>query len=833
MLKTLEAGEAGPSARALHSCLIAIGGTGAHFKKAVLELLQRQQETRPVRVYFVDVSPSGDLEQQLGQAWRPDPFRVEVKWARAEGDDASVYRTLSLLMHDYDPSVRLGQVVTDLPPRAFPLATAACRELASEWFYGRGPKGKVRDWPYARLAPAETETFAAFEAAMDFEDGSSFPLHSRTGKGFRDRKSLRVDAGGGFTSPWQTQSTLKDLLSCVVGRRFPRRPTALVVGQRMLRETFAGRLAGSEPTGLSFIQLAGDSSRPDELWSRDAGPDLVFCDEPFYSRRGGLWPEAAWVVSEGDDTTASDSPALVPGFDAPPVKGARAKLPDVIVSWTRRDPDYVTPVWVTNPLGRGGHSLPAARHYQPTPELDELRRAWGDGEPKVWALTGAGGCGKTSLVQHFLEECRPTADVGEDGGRREGEMPSADAVFVWDFYANPQSEKFLAGFAEYVSAAGGAAAVEDGWLERVRAGLHSRNLRRVLLVLDGLETIQTPEGGGLTDPLAAELLEEAAAGRLPLTVVVTTRLAPALRARQGEGYFATRLGALPFDAACALMRAYSLRGEAAELAALADRFGRHALTLTQVCRVLCDAYGGDFEAVRGRLTPRREPGAAAGTGNTEDMTRALMAPLVALYEELLPAPELGILRCLAASGEPLTAQEFAQIFRHTAGATRYVAPATGLTAEEVQSGFEHLRGRELVTVHAGPGVKPRYSVHPALSRHFAARLTDDAREALNLDVMSYYQRRLGAMLKGQEAGGRTRGTVRTRRVAVGPGDARPDYPTDPTVLDALEKIIFHAARAGRVQTAKDYYEGQMGGAKHLSAIGQRARALRIGAWLTT
>jgi hypothetical protein len=795
MLKTQEAGDASPSAPTLHSCVILVGGIGAVFRDIALEHLLRQQSAQTVRIYVVDVSPDGDLHEQLGQTRRPDFVRIELKSVRATGADEEVYRALNLLLRDYDPSVRPGQVVTDLPPSTFPLVAAACRELTGEWFYGCGPKRKAEEWHYARLTPPH--------------------------------------ADGDLASPWPTQNTLKDFLGCVVGRRFQRRPTALVVGGRALRETFAGRLAGSGASGLSFIQLADTSARPKEVWRRDAGPDLVFCDKKFYSGREGVWPQAAWVVSDRDDSPDSDSPALVYDFGASPGKGARATLPEVVVSWTRRDPEYVTPLWVTNPLARSGHCLQAAKHYQPTPELDELRRAWSDGEPKVWVLTGESGCGKTSLVQRFLEECRPTA--GEDGARHEYGLPSADALFVWDFYANPYSEKFLTCFAEYVSTAGGAAAGEEGWLGRIRAGLHSRNLRRVLVVLDGLETIQKSEDGALIDSLVAELLEETAAGRLPLTVVVTTRRAAALRARQGEGHFVARLGPLPTDAACDLMRAYGLRGEVAQLAALAERFGRHALTLAQLCHILCDGYGGDFEAVRGRLYPRLET--AASTADAVEAGGAeptLIARLVPLYEELLPAPEMGILKCLAASGQPLTAHEFAQMFTHAVGATHHAEPVAGLTTEEVQSRFEKLRGRELVTAHAGAGAgaKLRYAVHPTLSRHFNERLAADALEALNLDAMSYYQRRLGAMLESQDAsGGFTQGTVSTRRVVVGSRESRRSYPTNPAVLDMMEKIVFHAARAGRLREARDYYEVQMGGAGHLSAVGQRTRALRIGTWL--
>lgn len=46
---------------------------------------------------------------------------------------------------------------------------------------------------YYRAMRPETETFVAFEAEVSAAGGPAFPLYCRTGKGFRKRKSLRVD----------------------------------------------------------------------------------------------------------------------------------------------------------------------------------------------------------------------------------------------------------------------------------------------------------------------------------------------------------------------------------------------------------------------------------------------------------------------------------------------------------------------------------------------------------------------------------------------------------------------------------------------------------------
>lgn len=755
-----------------HSRLILIGGIGVLYADSALQTWLRLREKRPVKLFVLDVSPEGVFDATLKSTRLPQHLCAEIGAARAT-DDADAYAALRTLLGECDPSTCPNQIILDLSPREFPRLASACRELASEWFYGRGPRGQSV-WPFGRLT-----------------------------------------AG----SPSGAEVPLSDLRACVVNRWFPRRPTAFVVGPRPLRETFTARLIDGE-AAFSFVQLADESPHAD-AWCWTRSPDLVFCAEQSAVAADcrGLWPDAAWVMAGGDGAAAVESGESSSG---------RARQPIVTVGWSPESPARVTPRWVTQPLAPSAHNLPAAKHYQPTPELEEVRRAWRDDGAQVIGLVGERGCGKTSLVRHFLEQCRATAELSERGEADDRATPTADAVFVWDFAANPHVEKFLACFADYLAPATGGAEHGGGdCLRRIRDGLRERNIRRALLVLDGLDTIQRP-AGELDDPLAANLLEEIASARLPLTAIVTTRRATPLESRAGAGYVSARLGKLPVEAACELMRACGLRGGDAQLAALAESFGRHALTISQLGHVLGDCYGGDLGAAR-RWLGSWGAGAQAGGGETPDG----LAPLVERYEELLPAHELAILKCLAAAGEPLTASEFAQVFPRAGGATRHLRPVAGLTPDEVRDGLEVLRGRELVSVHAGHDGAPRYAMHALLSRRFAERLTADAREAISLDLLHYYERQFANVSAGLAGagGGASPAPVRTRGVTIGPREARRSYPTDTALLDTMEKIIFHTARAGRGQAAGLYYEHQMGGERHLSAIGQDARARRIGGWL--
>src|SRR5262249_54913787 len=155
-----------------------------------------------------------------------------------------------------------------------------------------------------------------------------------------------------------------------------------------------------------------------------------------------------------------------------------------------------------------------------------------------------------------------------------------------------------------------------------------------LLVLDGLERVQRPEGGGygqVEDPLLRGLLTRVAEGAGRTMVLVTSRfpltdLAPLA----GRGYRPLDVGGLDAPAALALLRQRGVCGDDGDLAALVEDYGAHALTLDHLGGLIGQFLGGD---------PRRAPEAPALADPAADRQALRLARLLCAYEEHLPPEE--------------------------------------------------------------------------------------------------------------------------------------------------------------------------------------------------
>jgi len=212
------------------------------------------------------------------------------------------------------------------------------------------------------------------------------------------------------------------------------------------------------------------------------------------------------------------------------------------------------------------HRLQAAAAFQPRPELDALREWWAKDARGVCALVGLGGSGKTAIAERFVRDL----DAPETG------------VFVYSFYEEPSAEAFFERLGAWI---GGAAHFE------VMAALRSSE-RRNLLVLDGLERVQSDDGE-IGDVPLSDLILRAATGMLGSTaILVTTRLAitplelePTAHLRRID------VGGLSMAAARALFEA---RGAQGTDDAMLDRFGRHALLIDLAASYIA-AFGGTVD----------------------------------------------------------------------------------------------------------------------------------------------------------------------------------------------------------------------------------------------
>lgn len=452
------------------------------------------------------------------------------------------------------------------------------------------------------------------------------------------------------------------------------------------------------------------------------------------------------------------------------------------------------------------------------------------------ALVGLGGIGKTSLVQKFVQNCPLTQELD---GLAEADLPAADAVFVWNFYAKPFADLFLASLASYLKGSDVGAASGEECLRAIREGFSERNLRRLLFVLDGLETIQQPQegrfaGGELQSEPLIELLKNIASGELPVLAILTSRLAPTdLHQYLGESYFLTKVGQLEPQSARNLLRACGVRGDDESLAGLAQSFGYHAMTVHLLGKLLGDFYQGDANAAA-RLPAVVQILQETGVSEIDNINRRLIQ-LFARYEELLSDQDVAILQRVATFEMPLSVPLFEQIFLDDEDDEHLAGSLAGLPRAEVQARFDSLQGRQLLTLFDDSGEPPQYHTHPTLTDYFASGLAAETEELWPATPSHFAftddPSKLGAGTGSTSGFVRTRGLLRPREARTGPQDYRLIYPVMAATLDLLERIILRTLRAGRTREARFLFLRRLGGHAHLAAIDEHVRAERIRRWL--
>ena len=211
-------------------------------------------------------------------------------------------------------------------------------------------------------------------------------------------------------------------------------------------------------------------------------------------------------------------------------------------------------------------------------ELKLLDEAWQSAdqpikEPtRIVAFTAHGGVGKSTLVNHWLNEMKRDHYRG------------AARVFGWSFFSQGVREENVASADSFIDAGlrffGDVdPTIGSPWDKGSRlAGLVGK--QRALLILDGMEPLQSPYGferGKLRDPALESLLRRLARQAAGLCLITTREPVPDLAGRSGV---VTRdLEQIDVKAGRALLRTARVIGTDEELEALAGRFGPHALSI--------------------------------------------------------------------------------------------------------------------------------------------------------------------------------------------------------------------------------------------------------------
>ncbi|MCA9561140.1 MAG: TIR domain-containing protein [Myxococcales bacterium] len=205
--------------------------------------------------------------------------------------------------------------------------------------------------------------------------------------------------------------------------------------------------------------------------------------------------------------------------------------------------------------------------------LATLDTAWEDADVQLQAVIGAGGEGKTALVDRWLARMK-RSDYG-----------GAARVYGWSFYSQGAGEDRQVSadlfFEQALTWFGATGPRElDPWARGEQLAALIRQ-QPTLLVLDGLEPLQFPPGeseGRIKDPALRALLTELAAEMSGLCLV-TSRLPLRDFAEETPGIGALRLPPLTAEVGAEVLRRWGVRGDEGELRAAVGDVKGHALAV--------------------------------------------------------------------------------------------------------------------------------------------------------------------------------------------------------------------------------------------------------------
>lgn len=316
-----------------------------------------------------------------------------------------------------------------------------------------------------------------------------------------------------------------------------------------------------------------------------------------------------------------------------PKLGQLKKMPPRV-----RTPDFITGPRVS--IAR----LPATNPelFGRENELALLDKAWENDQTNVVAFVAWGGVGKSALVNSWLNQ------MSIDHFR------GAERVYGWSFYSQGAREGAQVSADEFIAATlkwfGDPDPTEGSPWDKGERLAELVKEQRTLLILDGVEPLQTPPGKGVTggeikDPGLGCLLKGLAVNNPGLCVVSTRLKVDDLKGFVSPVVEHVNLEHLSDEASAQLLKALGTDGTDEELKQAASEFGGHALALTLLGTYLKVIHNGDIQKrdLIPALMDERKQGAHA---------RRMMES----YEKWFDGkPELDILRIMGLFDRPAEA----------------------------------------------------------------------------------------------------------------------------------------------------------------------------------
>jgi len=369
-------------------------------------------------------------------------------------------------------------------------------------------------------------------------------------------------------------------------------------------------------------------------------------------------------------------------------------------------------------------------------ELEWLESAWANPDTNLVQIIAPGGTGKTALMTKWYKRHLDSA-----------------TIFGWSFYSQGTNEKSQTSSDEFFAEALRWFGIEvkpgespwtrvDRLVERLRR-------ERVLLILDGVEPLQHPDGS-LRDLALKALLEELAVRNAGM-VLCTTRVRLIDLPDDPPASLSRDLDNLDPEDGARYLAHLGVRGEADELREASAAYGNHALALTLLGTFLVTFCKSDIR----RRTEIRELQVEETRSGRH--ARKVMASYARMYKG---QPELEILRALGYFDRPAEPE-----------ALKLVLPE--MKERQYLAALQRLREARLVLT--SDPTKP-LDCHPLIREHFAQEATAER----HLRLYEYYKRK---------------------------GPDRPDTLEEMTPLFCA---VFHGCKAGRYQETLDgEYNGRI------------------------
>ncbi|NQZ10486.1 MAG: TIR domain-containing protein [Algicola sp.] len=219
-------------------------------------------------------------------------------------------------------------------------------------------------------------------------------------------------------------------------------------------------------------------------------------------------------------------------------------------------------------------------------EVEQLNKAWADDNIRVISFIAWGGVGKSSLINHWLNNLR---DEGYRGAER---------VFAHSFYSQGTSDQRHVSAEHFIDQAFKFLRFKG---ERPTSphdqGLKLAELfnqRKTLLILDGLEPMQYPPGdmeGRLKDQSLSALLKNLAYNLKGLCVITSRVPVFELQTSKSPSYELERLSV---EAGIQVLENSGVIGPKAEKVKAVEEIEGHALTLALLGSYLKTVYKGDI-----------------------------------------------------------------------------------------------------------------------------------------------------------------------------------------------------------------------------------------------